>query len=114
MSAAATVTPRRRIRYVSAFLDALFPGLGHLLAGRRQRAAMFALPFLGLLLIGIVIVVFTPTVRLVALALDPVALAAFFAIQAVILIWRLLAVGSSLFDPTLPRMNRRDFVPLVH
>ena len=111
--APATVTSRGKTRHVSAFLDALFPGLGHLLAGRRRRAAFFGLPVVGLLLIAILIVVFAPTVRLVALALDPVALAAFFAIQALILIWRLLAVASSLFDPTLPKMNRRDLIPLV-
>jgi polyisoprenyl-teichoic acid--peptidoglycan teichoic acid transferase len=72
-----------------------------------------SLPILGLLLAAMLIVVFTPTVRLLALALDPVALAAFFAIQALILLWRLVAVASSLFNPTLPRLNRRDALPIV-
>src|SRR6185312_9687622 len=33
-----------RRRYVPALLDALFPGLGHLVAGRRRRAAIFGIP----------------------------------------------------------------------
>ena len=47
--------PRARGRFTPAVLDAVFPGLGHLAAGRRQRAAMFGLPILVLigLLLGI-------------------------------------------------------------
>ena len=111
--AAAAVEPFRRSRFLPAFLDAVFPGLGHLLAGRRRRAAIFALPILGLLLVAILIVVLTPTVRLVALVVDPVVLASFFAIQALILVWRLLAVASSLFEPTMPSIKRRDVGPVV-
>jgi LCP family protein required for cell wall assembly len=110
---AATVTPRRRPRHLPAFLDAIFPGLGHFVAGRRRRAALFAIPVLVLLVFGIAIVAFTPTIRLVAMALDPTALAAFFALQALILIWRLIAVASSLTDPALPRIGRRDTIPIV-
>jgi LCP family protein required for cell wall assembly len=51
--------------------------------------------------------------RLVAMALDPTVLAAFFGLQALILIWRLIAVASSLTDPTLPRIGRRDAIPIV-
>src|SRR4249919_2046460 len=34
----------RRSRYVPAVLDALIPGLGHLVAGRRRLAALFLTP----------------------------------------------------------------------
>lgn len=74
---------------------------------------MFGSPILGLVLVAVVLIAFTPTVRLVALVLDPVVLAAFFAIQALVLVWRLLAVASSLFEPTLPRLGRRDAIPVV-
>ena len=37
---------RPRSRYLPAVLDALIPGLGHLVAGRRGRALLFAAPFL--------------------------------------------------------------------
>ena len=37
---------RRRSRYTAAILDALIPGLGHLLAGRRLRALLFVSPLL--------------------------------------------------------------------
>jgi polyisoprenyl-teichoic acid--peptidoglycan teichoic acid transferase len=110
---AATVTPRWRNRHLPAFLDAIFPGLGHLVAGRRARAALFAIPVMVLLVLAVIVLAFTPTIRLIAMALDPAVLAAFFAIQALLLIWRLLAVASSLFDPTLPRIGRADALPIV-
>ena len=33
--------------------------------------------------------------------------------QGLFLVWRLLAVGSSLLDPTLPRPSRRDALPIA-
>ena len=111
--AAARGLPRRRIRHKAAFLDALFPGLGHAVSGRRRRAVVLAVPVLVLLLLGIVVFVTTPTIRLLALGLDPALLATFFGLQALILIWRLIAVASSLFDPRLPRMGRRDALPIA-
>ena len=41
--------PRGPGRFGPAVLDAIFPGLGHLAAGRRRRAAMFALPVVAIL-----------------------------------------------------------------
>ena len=101
------------MRHLPAFLDAIFPGLGHYVAGRRRRAALFAIPFLMLIALAVAVILFTPTIRLVAMALDPTVLAAFFGIQALILIWRLIAVASSLTDPALPRVGRRDAIPVV-
>jgi hypothetical protein len=111
--AATPVTSPHRTRHLAPFLDAVFPGLGHLAAGRRRQAAVFGLPILLLVLVGIAIVILTPTIQLVALVLDPVALATFFLIQALILVWRLIAVATSLFDPRLPRVGRRDAIPVA-
>ena len=51
---AATVPPRGGSRHLHALLDAIFPGLGHLVAGRRRRAALFGLPVLAVLL-GVIV-----------------------------------------------------------
>ena len=110
---AATVTPRGRSRYLPAFLDAVLPGLGHFVAGRRRSAAVFAIPVLALLLLFFLVLVFTPTIRLVAMAIDPAFLAALFALQTLLFGWRLIAVASSLFNPTLPRLSRRDAIPVA-
>ena len=34
-------------------------------------------------------------------------------LQGIFLVWRLLAVGSSLYDPALPRPGRRDVLPIA-
>lgn len=111
--AGAPVSPRRRSRHVAAFLDAVVPGLGHLAAGRRRRALLFGLPFLALVLGAAVLVVATPTVRLIALALDPRAIVILFALQGLLLAWRVAAVASSLRDPRFPRLGRRDGLPVA-
>ena len=88
---------RVRRRYVPAVLDALFPGLGHLAAGRRRRAALFGLPVLALLLLGAVVLATTSMPRLAATLFDPAVLWGILALQVGFLVWRLLAVGASLF-----------------
>jgi hypothetical protein len=67
-SAAADGPRRRQARHLHAFLDAILPGLGHLVAGRRARAALFGIPVIVLILLAGAIIVFTPTIRLVAMA----------------------------------------------
>ena len=94
-------------------LDAIFPGLGHLAAGRRRRAAMFALPIVAILVLGLVIVATTSGPRLAATLFDPAVIWALLAIQAALLVWRLLAVGSSVWDPRLPRPGRREALPIA-
>ena len=59
-----------RSRYLPALLDALIPGLGHLVAGRRKLAAIFGIPFLALVLVALLIVATTSTGRLVAEAVN--------------------------------------------
>jgi len=102
-----------RRRYVPAILDALVPGLGHLAAGRAARAALFALPVVlvaGLLAGGMVSI---GPVRLASLALDDTFLLGLLGLQALLLVWRLVAVGSSVLDPRLPRLRRRDVIPMA-
>ena len=109
----AAVTPRRGSRHLHAFLDSIFPGLGHLAAGRRRRAALFGVPTLVTLIVlggGLLLI---PTTRLLGLALDPATVAVLFGLQALLLVWRAAAIGSSLFDGRFPRIGRRDALPIA-
>ena len=102
-----------RRRYVPALLDALFPGLGHLAAGRRRQAALFGLPALGLILLGLVVVATMSLPRLAATLFDPAVLWGLIALQVAFLVWRLLAVGTSIWDTSLPRPGRAEALPIV-
>jgi LCP family protein required for cell wall assembly len=102
-----------RRRYVPAFLTALVPGLGHLAAGRTRLAALFGLPLV--LLAGLVGGVLAATTAdwLVGFLVDDRVLLALLALQVILLGWRLLALGSSLADPRLPRPGLRDALPIA-
>jgi LCP family protein required for cell wall assembly len=104
---------KRRSRYIPAILDALIPGLGHLVVGRRERAVLFVSPVLVGLLTGTWIVTTTSAPRLAASLLSNEVIWGLLAAQALLLAARLIAVGSSLFDPTLARPDRRDLVPIA-
>jgi polyisoprenyl-teichoic acid--peptidoglycan teichoic acid transferase len=110
---AAAVAPRRGSRHLHALLDSLFPGLGHLVAGRRRRAAVFGLPTIGLILGILAILVLVPTAGLIGIALDPVTIVILFGLQALLLVWRAAAVGSSLLDGRFPRLGRHDILPVA-
>jgi LCP family protein required for cell wall assembly len=105
--------PRARGRFTPAVLDAIFPGLGHFAAGRRRRAVMFALPILALVALALLILATTSLPRLAATLFDPAVLWGLLALQAALLVWRLLAVGSSLWDPRLTPPGRREAVPIA-
>jgi polyisoprenyl-teichoic acid--peptidoglycan teichoic acid transferase len=109
----AAVTPRRWTRHLHALLDSLFPGLGHLVAGRRRRAALFGLPTLALLVVGVGGLLLISTGGLIGIALNPATVVALFFIQGLLLVWRMAAVGSSLFDGRFPRLGRRDVLPVA-
>ncbi len=96
-----------------AVLDALIPGLGHLVAGRRRLALLLGLPIAFLLGAGLVVALTTSAPRLAATLLLPEVLTGLVVLQVGILAWRLVAVGSSLLDPRLPRPGRRDALPIV-
>ena len=113
---AGAVTPApssRRSRYVPAVLDAFIPGTGHLLAGRRRLALVFVLPMV--LIVGtlVTLLLTTSTYRLAAEMAADEALLALIVVQAFVLVWRLTAVGSSLFNPRLARPGIRDSVPIA-
>ena len=78
-------------------LTALWPGLGHLAAGRRRWAAILGLPPLILLLAMVgaaaVGVVGGSTTSFAARLFDPAILGALLALQAILLVWRLGALG---------------------
>ncbi len=109
----AAVTPRRGSRHLHALLDSLFPGLGHLVAGRRRRAALFGLPTLALIVGILAILVVVPTAGLIGIALDPATVVVVLGLQAFVLVWRLAAVGSSLLDGRFPRLGRGDALPVA-
>ena len=109
----AAVTPRWGSRHLHAFLDSVFPGLGHLVAGRRRRAALFGVPTLVTVLVMVGGVLFIPTAGLLGIALDRSTIAVLFGLQALLLVWRAAAIGSSLFDRRFPRIGRRDALPIA-
>ena len=55
----------------------------------------------------------TSTYRLVAEMAADEALVGLIVVQAFVLVWRLAAVGSSLFNPRLSRPGIRDSVPIA-
>ncbi len=104
--------PRHRSRYLPAVLDALIPGLGHLVVGRWKRALLFVSPLLVGLVTGAWIVATTSGPRLAASLLSNEVIWGLLAAQGLLLASRLIAVGSSLFDPVLSRPGRRDLLPI--
>lgn len=74
---------------------------------------MFGLPIVVLigLLLGVLATTSLP--RLAATLFDPAVLWGLLALQVALLVWRLLAVGSSLWDPRITPPARRDGVPIA-
>jgi LCP family protein required for cell wall assembly len=110
---AATVPPRSGSRHLHAFLDAIFPGLGHLVAGRRRRAALFGLPVLAVLLGAVLALTSSSIGGLLGIALNPATILVLFGGSLILLVWRAIAVGSSLTDGRYPRLGRRDVLPMA-
>jgi LCP family protein required for cell wall assembly len=102
-----------RGRYVPALLTVLVPGLGHLVAGRLRLAALFGLPLVFLAALAVGLLVSTTTDQLVGALLDDRVLVLVLALEAALLGWRLLALGSSLTDRRLPRLRMRDTLPVI-
>ena len=102
-----------RGRYVPALLTTIVPGLGHLAAGRFRLAAVFGLPLVLLLGMAGGLVAATTADDLLGIALDDSVLVGLIVLQGALLVWRLIALGSSLTDPRLPRLRVRDAIPVV-
>ena len=79
-------------------LTAVFPGLGHLVAGRRGWAAALGLPLLVLLVVlagaAIIAVTTGSATSLAARLFDPAVLGVLLALQCLVLAWRIGALGA--------------------
>jgi polyisoprenyl-teichoic acid--peptidoglycan teichoic acid transferase len=102
-----------RERYLPAALDAVVPGLGHLVGGRRRLALVLGAPVIALVAYGLVLALSVSPARLAATLIQSDVLWALIALQVAILVWRLIAVASSLLQPDLPRLGRRDVLPIA-
>ena len=90
--------PIDRRRLFAAGLSAVIPGLGQAFNRRRQLTTLFLLPSLLLILVvGVVWATQTPA-RIAAWAVAPAVLGALLTLNAVLLVWRLLAVGQAFLD----------------
>lgn len=104
---------RRGDRYVPAVLDAVLPGLGHLVVGRRRRAALFLIPVVVVTIAALIVGLTTSGPRLVAELLAEEVIWSLIVAQGLFLVWRLLAVVSSLWNPALARPSARDALPIA-
>lgn len=99
--------PQRRAA-LAAFLSFLFPGLGQAYGGRRQLAAILALPVLVLLALALVSALFLDR-SLTNVLLSATALWTLLVIDLALMGWRLLAIAEAGF---IPRVAVRGAVPV--
>lgn len=78
-----------------------------------RLAAVFGLPLVLLAGMAAGLLAVSGPDDLVGPLLDDRVLAGLLILQAALLAWRLLALGSSLLDPRLPRPGARDLVPMA-
>ena len=103
----------RIARFGVGLLSALIPGLGHLVTGRRRMAAIFLAPvLLGLAVLAVLFLTNDP-LSLAASLLDPSVVGVIVVIEGLFLVWRLLAVVSSMVDRSFPRFRVADAIGLV-
>jgi LCP family protein required for cell wall assembly len=79
-------------------LSAVIPGLGQLFNGRRRLAALFFVPSLILIALGVLLVQSQSPARLVAWVVSPQVLGTLLTLNILVLAWRLLAVGQAFLD----------------
>jgi LCP family protein required for cell wall assembly len=90
--------PIDRRRLLAAGLSAIVPGLGQAFNRRQRLSLLFLIPsVLVVLVVGIVWATQTPT-RVAAWAVAPAVLGSLLTLNALILVWRLLAVGQAFLD----------------
>ena len=99
-------------RYLAGFLSAVVPGLGLLYAGRFGLAFAFLLPTIALLVLFALVVLGAPTQALASL-FDPTILLVLLVLQGLVLLYRLLAVGSSVSDRRMGRFTGQDALPMM-
>ena len=90
--------PIDRRRLFAAGLSAIVPGLGQAFNRRQRLSLLFLIPSLLIaVVVGVVWATQTPT-RIAAWAVAPAVLAALLTLNALVLVWRLLAVGQAFLD----------------
>jgi LCP family protein required for cell wall assembly len=90
-------------RVTAALLSAILPGLGQAANRRARLALLFGLPSLALLIVVGLVIQGSSTTRLVASLMVPGTLGAVLVLNALVLLWRLVAVGQAFFDPRFMR-----------
>ena len=90
-----------RRRLTAAGLSALLPGLGQLFNGRRGLAAIFLIPSLLVILVGLVLFLTQSPTRLAATIVAPAILGTLLTLNLLLLIWRLVAVFQAFLDTSL-------------
>ena len=90
--------PIDRRRLFAAGLSAIVPGLGQAFNRRQRLTLLFLVPTLAAAaVVGVVWATQTPT-RIAAWAVAPTVLGALLTLNALVLLWRLLAVGQAFLD----------------
>lgn len=101
-------------RLLSAFLASVVPGLGQAFNRNRPAAAWFLTPTGILVVLVALLVLTTSPAILLARTIEPRALHGFLALNLLILVWRLAALGHAFLDPRQPgRTGRLGLIGLV-
>ena len=116
--AATPVTPSSRPsdirRTLASALSAVIPGAGQVLNRRYRLARWLVVPAIVLVLVAVLALQLTSVTRLAAWAINPTILQALLLLNALVLVWRLIAVGQAFFDNRYPAVpGRLGFVGLV-
>ncbi len=85
-------------RLAAAALSAVIPGLGQLFNGRRRLAALFLVPSLILIVLGVLIVRGQSPARLAAWVVSPQVMGSLLTLNVILLVWRLVACGQAFLD----------------
>lgn len=85
-------------RLAAAALSAVIPGLGQLFNGRRRLAALFLVPSLIVIVLGVLLLQSQSPARLAAWVVSPQVLGTLLTLNVLVLAWRLLAVGQAFLD----------------
>lgn len=101
-------------RLFSAFLSSVVPGLGQAFNRNRPAAAWFLTPTAILVVLVALLVLSTSPAILLARTIEPRALQGFLALNLLILVWRLAALGHAFVDRRQPgRAGRLGLIGLV-
>jgi len=85
-------------RLAAAGLSALIPGLGQLYNRRVRLGALFLIPSIILLMLGVMLAQSQSPARLAAWVVSPQVLGTLLMLNVVTLVWRLVAVGQAFLD----------------